>query len=126
MIHADKVIYHRSTSTVEAEGHLQVQGGTNDTVLTASHGEMHLEDHTARFYDVTGSFGVRRVGKSMVYSTADPFLFTGRVLLQTGEDSYRIVDGSMTSCRLPKPDWQLISHSIEVVNEKATARKQPV
>ncbi len=28
----------------------------------------------------------------------------------------------MTSCRLPKPDWQLISRSIEVVNDKATTR----
>ena len=120
VIHADRVVYHRSTSTVEAAGHLQVEGGANDTVLTADHGEMHLEDHTARFYDVTGSFGVRRVGKTRIYSTADPFLFHGRVLLQTGEDSYRIVDGAMTSCRLPKPDWELISRSIEVVNQKAT------
>jgi LPS-assembly protein len=122
VLHADKIIYHRDTAIVEAEGHLQLEGGPNDTVLTASHGEVHLDDHTARYYDVTGSFGVRRVGKTMVYSTTDPFLFTGRILLQTGEDSYRIVDGSMTSCRLPKPDWQLISRSIEVANGKATTR----
>jgi LPS-assembly protein len=125
VIHADKVVYHHSTSTVEAEGHLQLEGGANDTVLTASHGEMHLEDHTARFYDVTGSFGVRRVGKTMIYSTPDPFLFTGRMLIQTGEDKsgqgiYHIVDGSMTSCRLPKPDWQIISRAIDVANGKAS------
>jgi LPS-assembly protein len=125
VIHADKVIYHHSTSTVEAEGHLQLEGGPNDTVLTASRGEMHLEDHTARFYDVMGSFGVRHVGKTMIYSTPDPFLFTGRMLIQTGEDKsgqgiYHIVDGSMTSCRLPKPDWQLISRSIDVANGKAS------
>jgi len=120
VIHADKITYHHSTATVEAEGHLQVQGGPNDTVLTASHGEMHLQDHTAAFYDVTGTFGVRRMGKTMIYSTPDPFIFTGRLLLQTGENEYRIVDGSMTSCRLPKPDWKLISRSIEVANQKAT------
>ena len=118
ILRADKIVYHHSTSTVEAEGHLQLQGGSNDTVLTASHGEMHLDDNTAAFYDVTGSFGVRHMGKTMVYSTADPFLFTGRMLLQTGEHSYRIVDGSMTACRLPKPDWQVISHSIEIVAER--------
>jgi LPS-assembly protein len=122
VIHADKVIYDQATSTVEANGHLQLEGGANDVVLTASHGEMHLDSHTARFYDVTGSMGVRRLGKTMIYSTPDPFLFTGRVLLQTGEDSYRIVDGAMTSCRLPKPDWELISRSIEVANGKATTR----
>jgi len=125
VIRADKVVYHHSTSTVEAEGNLQLEGGPNDSVLTASHGEMHLEDHTARFYDVTGSFGVRRIGKTLIYSTPDPFLFTGRVLIQTGEDQagqgiYHIVDGSMTSCRLPKPDWQIISRAIDVANNKAT------
>jgi LPS-assembly protein len=122
VVHADKIVYHHSTSTVEAEGHLQLLGGPNDAVFTASHGEMQLEDNTATFYDVTGSFGVRRMGKTMIYSTPDPFLFTGRVLLQTGEGAYRIVDGSMTACRLPKPDWQVISRSIEVVDQKATTR----
>jgi len=99
---------------------LQLEGGQNDAVLTASHGEMHLDDHTAAFYDVTGSFGVRHVGRSLVYSTPDPFIFQGRVLLQTGERAYRIVDGSMTSCRLPKPDWKLISRSIVVADGKAS------
>jgi LPS-assembly protein len=122
VIHADKIVYHHSTSTVEAAGHLQLLGGPNDAVFTASHGEMQLQDNTATFYDVTGSFGVRRMGKTMIYSTPDPFLFTGRMLLQTGEGAYRIVDGSMTACRLPKPDWQVISRSIEVVDQKATTR----
>jgi LPS-assembly protein len=120
VIHADKVVYHHATSTVEAEGHLQLEGGPDDAILTASHGEMHLDDHTAAFYDVTGSFGVRHVGRAMVYSTPDPFIFEGRVLLQTGERAYRIVDGSMTSCRLPKPDWKLISRSIVVADGKAS------
>jgi len=65
---------------------------------------------------------VRRVGRAQVYSTPNPFLFAGRVLIQTGEGAYRIVDGSMTSCRLPKPDWQLISHSIQVANNNASTR----
>ncbi|HEX4321807.1 MAG TPA: LPS assembly protein LptD [Acidobacteriaceae bacterium] len=121
VLHADKIVYHHSTSTVEAEGHLQLQGGANDVVLTASHGEMHLDDKRAAFYDVTGSFGVRHMGKTVVYSTADPFIFRGRVLLQTGERSYRIVDGAMTACRLPKPDWQVISRAIEVKDGEASA-----
>ena len=120
ILHADKITYHQDSDTVEAEGHLQLEGGPSDTILTASHGEMHLGDHTAAFYDVSGSFGVRRLGKTQIYSTPDPFLFTGRVLLQTGEKAYRIVDGSMTSCRLPKPDWELLSKTITVVDNKAT------
>ncbi len=121
-IRADKVVYHRSTSELEAEGHLQVTGGPNDAYISASRGDMRLDMHTARFFDVTGSLGVRRAGRTVVYSTSNPFLFSGRVLLQTGEGSYKIIDGTMTNCRLPKPDWQLIAHSINVANNKATTK----
>ena len=122
VLRADKVVYHQDSDTLEAEGHLQLEGGPSDANITASHGEMQLDEHTARFYDVIGSFGVRRLGKTQIYTTADPFLFRGRVLLQTGDKAYRIVDGSMTSCRLPKPDWELISRSIEIADDKATTR----
>jgi LPS-assembly protein len=122
IIRADKIVYHRSTSELEAEGNLQVTGGPSDAYITASHGDMRLDMHTARFYNVNGSLGVRRAGRTIVYSTANPFLFSGRVLLQTGEGSYKIVDGTMTNCRLPKPDWQLIAHSITVANNQATTK----
>jgi len=121
VLRADKVTYHQSTSELEVEGHLQVAGGPADVLIEATHGDMRLNMHTARFYDVTGSLGVRRAGRTTVYSTPNPFLFTGRVLLQTGEGSYRIVDGTMTNCRLPKPDWQLISRSIKLADGEASA-----
>ncbi len=120
VLHADKVVYHQSTSELEAEGNLRVSGGPEDLYVEASHGDMRLDMHTARFYDVHGSAGVRRTGNTVVYSTTNPFLFSGRVLLQTGEGSYRIVDGSMTNCRIPRPDWELISRSIRLENNTAS------
>ena len=90
------------------------------SIINASHGDMRLDMHTARFFDVNGSLGVRRAGRTVVYSTTNPFLFSGRVLLQTGEGSYKIVDGTMTNCRLPNPDWQLIARAINVANNRAT------
>jgi LPS-assembly protein len=120
VLRADKVIYHQSTSELEAEGHLRVTGGIEDVYVEASHGDMRLDMHTARFYNVQGSAGVRRAGNTTVYSTINPFLFSGRLLLQTGEGKYRIVDGEMTNCRLPKPDWELISRSIKVENDTAS------
>ena len=121
VLRADKVVYHQATSELEAEGHLQVSGGPEDVFIEASHGDMRLNMHTARFYSVSGSLGVRQAGRSTVYSTPNPFLFSGRVLLQTGEGKYRVIDGSMTNCRLPKPDWVLISHSIDLANGNASA-----
>ena len=120
ILRADKVVYHQSTSVLEADGHLQLSGGPNGVLINASHGDMRLNMHTARFYNVSGSQGLHSGGRSSVYSTSNPFLFTARVLLQTGEDNYRLIDGTMTNCRLPRPDWQIISHAIKLEDGKAS------
>ncbi len=62
---------------IGGRGPSPVSGGPDDIVLTASHGDMRLNMHTARFYDVTGTVGVRRSGRAIVYSTPNPFLFSG-------------------------------------------------
>ena len=119
-LRADRVVYDESTSELEADGHLQLTGGPDDIAVTASRGDMRLNMHTARLFDVNGSLGVRHSGNVEVYSTMNPFLFSGRVLLQTSEGHYRIIDGKMTNCRLPHPDWQLISRLIRLENGEAS------
>ncbi len=114
------MVYDQTTSEEQAEGHLQLTGGPADVVLNASRGEIRLDMHTARFYEVTGSSGVRRAGRAIVYSTANPFSFSARVLLQTSEGRYKIIDGTMTNCRLPKPDWQLLARQINVADGHAS------
>ena len=120
ILRADKVIYHQDTTVLEAEGNLQLAGGPEDVLINATRGDMRLNMHTARFYNVHGSQGVRTIGRTAVYSTVNPLLFTGRVLLQTGEGRYRIVDGAITNCRLPRPDWQLYSRSIQLAGGMAS------
>ena len=120
ILQADKVVYHRDTSEVEAEGNLHLTGGPYDLRVNAASGEMRLSMHTARFYNVTGSQGVRNLGRTVVYSNANPFLFSGRVFLQLGEGNYRLIDGSMTNCHLPHPDWRIISRSIAMADGKAS------
>jgi LPS-assembly protein len=122
VIRADKITYNQDTTELQAEGHLEVRGGPDDLVLTASHGDMRLNTHTARFYDVTGTMGVRGTGRNAVYSTANPFIISARVLIEAGERNYRVVDGTMTNCRLPKPDWQLFARSINVKNGDASTK----
>lgn len=122
-LRADRVVYHQSTTVLEADGHLQVSGGPEDLEVEASHGDMRLDMHTARFYNVTGSLGVQRQGRTTVFSTPNPFLFSGRVLLETGEGQYRVIDGTMTNCKLPRPDWTLTSHLIRLDDETASASR---
>jgi LPS-assembly protein len=120
-LRADKVVYDQSTTQLDAEGHVQVTGGPNDVEIYADRGDLRLNLHTARFFNVHGSQGVRAMGRTTVYSTTNPFFFSGRVLLENGEGHYQIVDGTMTNCRLPHPDWLLYSRSIKVDNGVASS-----
>ena len=120
VLHADSVVYNRKTTELDADGHLELSGGPNDVLMNATHGDMRLNMHTARFYDVNGSQGVRMMGHTAVYSTPTPLLFSGRVLLETGEGKFRVIDGSITNCRLPHPDWRIIAHSIALDNDRAS------
>lgn len=122
VLRADKVVYHQSTSVLEAEGHLQVNGGPNNVQISASHGDMNLNMHTARFYNVSGIQGMRGAARSGIYTTSTPFQFTARVMLQLGDDSYRIIDGTMTNCRFPRPDWRIISHAINLDDRVASTK----
>ncbi len=122
VLQADKVVYHQSTSILEANGHLQVTGGPNNVHISASHGDMNLNMHTARFYNVSGVQGMHGAARSGVYSTSTPFQFTARVLLQTSDDNYRIIDGTMTNCSFPRPDWRIISRAINLDNRTASTK----
>ena len=97
ILRADKVVYDQSTTELDAEGHLQVTGGPNDVLINADYGNMRLNMHTARYFSVHGSQGVHTQSNRAVYTTTSPFFFTGRVVLETGEGRYRIIDGSITN-----------------------------
>ncbi len=120
VLRADSAVYNRKTTELEADGHLELSGGPNDVLIDATHGDMRLNMHTARFYNVNGSQGLRAMGRTVVYSTPTPLLFSGRVLLETGEDRFKIIDGSITNCRLPHPDWRIVAHSISLDEKKAS------
>ena len=120
ILRADRVVYNQSTTEIEAEGNLQLSGGPDDVLIYASRGDMHLNMHTARFFNVHGSQGIRNFGHKEVYSTTNPLLFTGRVLLENGEGHYRIIDGTITNCRLPRPDWQVAARSINLSDGRAS------
>lgn len=120
VIRADNVTYNQKTTELHGDGHLQITGGPSDVLINATQGDMRLNMHTARFYNVNGSQGVRTMGRTTVYSTSNPLLFSGRVLLELSEGSYRIIDGSITNCRLPHPDWRIIAYSINLNGDKAS------
>ncbi len=56
-----------------------------------------------------------------MYDNGQPFLFEGKVVVKTGPQEYDVYEGSVTSCQLPHPDWQLFAGKFSVTSEKATA-----
>ncbi|WP_263367301.1 LPS-assembly protein LptD [Edaphobacter bradus] len=121
-IEADHIDYDSSTEELNAAGHLKATGGENHEIIRASHGTMNLKQQTGRFYDVTGSVGLKDSEHRVIYSNGNPFLFAGRLVVKTGPQQYEIYDGSVTSCQLPNPDWQLFAGRFSVDGDKATAR----
>ena len=124
VIKADHIEYDTATGELTANGHLHVSGGPNHEDIQASHGTMNLNQQTGRFYEVTGSVGVKNTGRSMTYANSNPFLFTGRTVVRTGPQQYEIYEGTVTSCQLPNPDWMLYSDKFTVDMDSGKARAQ--
>jgi LPS-assembly protein len=121
---ADKVSFNQVTSDAEADGHVRLQGGRNNELILADHGKLNFDLETGRFDNVTGSIGRQPSAskRKLVYTTANPFLFSGRYLIKTGPERYQVIQGTMTSCLLPAPDWQIHSSLIRVNYGIARAR----
>jgi LPS-assembly protein len=121
-VEADHIEFNQDTGDLTARGHLHVSGGANHEDLTASHGTMNLKQQTATFYDVAGSVGLKSAGHTLLYSSSNPFLFTGRMVVRTGPQSYEIYEGTLTTCQLPHPDWMLSAGKFAVDSSKAKAQ----
>ena len=140
VIKADHIEYDTDTGEVTATGHLEVTGGPNHEEIHASHGTFNTKTQTGTFYDVTGSVGIKpavnRIAAGgyttgsgvtatpsrLVYDNGNPFLFTGRVVVKKGPEEYDVIDGSVTSCQLPKPDWLLTGALFSLDGDKAKAK----
>jgi LPS-assembly protein len=122
IVKADHIEYDTETGELTANGHLHLTGGANNEDIVASHGTMNLNRQTGRFYDVSGSVGLKSSGHSLTYANSNPFLFTGRMVVRTGPQEYEIYDGTLTTCKLPNPDWMLYSGKFTVDSEKAKAQ----
>ncbi len=122
-VHADRIAYDDATGDLVVEGHVLVTGGDNDEYIQASHGTYNLNSQTGRFYDVSGSVGLHGAGRRGTYSTPNPFLFSGLVVVKTGPQNYDVYNGKVTSCLLPDPDWQLSAEHFSLDPDRARAYK---
>jgi LPS-assembly protein len=127
VLHADHIDYDSDTGDVTVTGHVLVTGGENDERIHASHGTVNVQTQQGKFYDVSGSVGMKPANTAkpeaprLVYANGNPFLFTGRIVVKTGPQDYVVYDGTVTSCALPDPDWLLYAKRFRIDGEKARA-----
>jgi LPS-assembly protein len=114
VLRADEATFNSDTKEATATGHFALDGGPNDDHIRASHGTYNLELETGRFYDVTGTTGLRFRGNRVILTSTAPFAFTGKIVEKTSPDHYLVYDGSITTCELPHPKWQFDAHKVMV------------
>ncbi len=123
-LQADEIQFNRDTGDLEARGHLRLTDAGNSEDIQASRATYNLRTGLGRFYDAVGSVGLNRVpdrgapSGSLSLQTADPFLFTARIVEKTGPDDYTLYDGTVTSCQLPRPDWLFSAHRFGISDGK--------
>jgi LPS-assembly protein len=106
VIHCDQATYDSSTGIVVATGHVVYDGGAHSEHLVGTHATYDISRDTGTFYDVTGSTGISVKNPAMYLRSSTPFFFTGKVVDKLGPDLYRVHQGIITSCQLPKPKWE--------------------
>ncbi|MBS1851295.1 MAG: LPS-assembly protein LptD [Acidobacteria bacterium] len=106
VLYADEVTYNSETRDATVEGHVVLDGGLNDEHVEASRGAYNFRTQVGRFEHVLGTVGIRNTRGRSTLTSANPFVFTGKVVEKTGPDHYRVFDGTITTCELPHPKWE--------------------
>jgi LPS-assembly protein len=114
VLRADEATYNSDTKEATATGHFALDGGPNDDHIRASHGTYNLELETGRFYDVTGTTGLRFRDNRVILTSTAPFAFTGKIVDKTSPQHYLVYDGTITTCELPHPMWEFDAHKVSV------------
>lgn len=114
VIHADRATYNSDSGEVEAEGNLLLEGGPNNEHIEAARGKYNLQNETGHFEQAVGSVGFHLKSRRAVFTTTNPFFFTGRVVDKLGPDHYMVTDGTVTTCELPRPKWEFAAHRVNI------------
>jgi LPS-assembly protein len=100
---ADTVIFYGKTSEAEASGNVTLVSG--EDVVEADHVELNIDTQTGIIYN------------GMIFYADKHFYVTGEELEKTGESTYRILRGTLTSCDGDIPAWKITGNRSAVTLE---------
>ena len=114
-VRADEVTYNSEDGQLTATGNVIFDGGPSDSHVEASRATYNIKTEDGTFHDVLGSVGARVRGSTVILTTSNPFIFTGKEVRKVGRDRFIVLHGSVTSCQLPNPKWTFEAEKIDVV-----------
>jgi LPS-assembly protein len=114
VLKADEATFNSDTNEATAIGHFALDGGPNDDHIRASHGTYNFSLETGKFYDVTGTTGLRFRGNKPILTSTSPFAFTGKRVEKISPTHYLVYDGTITTCELPRPSWLFDALKVDV------------
>lgn len=120
-LQADRVEFNQATGDAEAAGHVRIIANNGAETMQASRALVNVRTENGHLYDVSGAIGVKMSKSATIYTNDNPFLFTGREMIKRGPAEFEILDGTVTTCQLPRPDWQLAAGHFLIRDGKARA-----
>jgi LPS-assembly protein len=114
VLHADEITYNSDTDDATVEGHVVLDGGPYDEHVEARRGTYNLRTETGRFESVNATIGTHIRGNRLLLTSSNPFAFSGRLVEKTGPNHYVVYDGIITTCELPRPNWEFRAHEVIV------------
>jgi LPS-assembly protein len=115
VLRADEITYNADSGEATAAGNVSLNGGPHDEHIVASHGSYNVRAETGRFYDVVGSTGARIRGRSVILTSSNPLVFSGKIVEKLGPDKFVVHHGSITTCSETDPKWTFKAQRVEVV-----------
>jgi LPS-assembly protein len=117
---ADEASYNQQTGQVVARGHVTF----NDPMAHLDADELHYNVATGQGWFLNGKGYVRSHTKHRlnVMTTESPFFIQAKIVERLNELSYKITDGSVTTCDCENRGWSISTRSASVkVGDKVIA-----
>lgn len=97
---ADSLVMNRATMKVEARGNVELY--VEEDILKSDAVEVDLNNETGE------------IKMGYIFIRKNNFHINGSNIAKTGPDEYEVIDGSLTSCDGPDPDWRFESSRTEI------------
>lgn len=131
-LEAEELTFDQATSTYLAEREVLLRQGDqqlqadrmryNDTTGEAeAFGSVHFTDPTGELFGeemrLNLDSGIGQVSNGRIFVREPNFHVLGSTISKTGERSYRVENGTFTSCDGPNPSWKFTASDLDVTLE---------